>query len=153
MAIRRNLEFSPSVVLNSMSTYAIRFWRACGTLIAKISSFLTFFDFDDMLKAAEQLWKPIWETLTSWVYFFTGYISEMKLYDHPYLVTAGSIIIISILWYIAHYFDLFRHLEPLKDFISQYIPETDNSTPNVDQSTYYPECSATRSPRRKNKNQ
>ena len=145
-AIRRNLEFSPSVALTSMATYAVRFWEACGKIVAWVSSFLTLFDFDDLLKAAEQLWKPIWDTLTSWTYFFIGYVSEMNLYDHSYLITMGSIMIVSLLCYIAYYFGLFQYLEPFK----QYIPDFSVSD---DQSPYYSDCVDTaKSPRGKRNN-
>ena len=150
-ALRLNQEFSPSVALNSISTFAVKFWRSCGHFVAWLSSFLTFFDFDDMLKAAENLWKPTWETLTSFVYFYAGYVSEMKLYDHPYLVTAGTIILVSLITYLSYYFGLLEYLVPVKNMISQYLPNFDNMVPSVDNQLKYANCINEQSPRRRRK--
>lgn len=112
-AIRRGYEVSPSVWLNFVSTKAQHFWETCGIWAAWLSSFLTVFDFKDMAKAAKQLVTPAWATMTSWIYFPIGYVSEMNLYDYPYVIILGSITALSLICYLMYYFDQWKRFTPL----------------------------------------
>ena len=107
VAVRRKLEMSPSFVLNKVAKNFQWGWEKLGCFVAWVSSFLTVFDFTDMLEAGKRLVTPIVSTLTSGFYFFKGYIQEMNLYNHPYLVTLGSGILLAGLFYILQKYGFF----------------------------------------------
>ena len=107
VAVRRKLETSPSFVLNKVAKNFQWGWEKLGCFVAWVSSFLTVFDFTDMLEAGRRLVTPIVSTITSGFYFFKGYIQEMNLYNHPYLVTLGSGILLAGLFYILQKYGFF----------------------------------------------
>lgn len=113
-AIRRELTYSPSVTLNKGVEFFRFICEELGNMAARLSSFLTIFDFSDMLKALNRLWTPCWQMITSGAYFFKGYVSEMNLYEHPYLVTLGSIILVFLVFYSLRFFNILKI--PTPDF-------------------------------------
>ena len=131
-AVRQELDYSPSITLNFIATKFSEFFEAFGRLIAWISSFLTIFDIDDMYTAAAQLLNPIVSIFTSWFYFFVGYVSEMNLYDYPYLVTFGSIIIIIAIFYALYRFNVLPDSwrKNIVQCFQDYAPQQNRSGPS-----------------------
>jgi len=123
-AVRRNLDFSPSVYLQYVADILGRFFEACGHFVAWISSFLTVFDFADMYKAGLRLVNPIIEIIFSGYHFVIGYVSEINIYDYPYVVVAGSIIIVSAILFAIYYFVLYK---TVNDYITS-VKDTVNTT-------------------------
>jgi len=113
-ALRKNFEYSPSLTINLIADQCIAFWKACGRTVAWLSSFLTIFDFADMFKAAERLLYPIFKIVVSWTHFFVAYVVEMNLYDHPILITIGSLLLLCAICYILYRFNLIP--EKIKNF-------------------------------------
>ena len=74
-----------------------------GKLLAKISAFLEWLDWELIKQALHDFFKPIFDTLFSWLWAAKGYIETMSLYDHPYLVALGSIIIVIICYFALCY--------------------------------------------------
>ncbi len=133
-ALRRGYEVYPSLGFTFVSTKAKLFWETCGIWAAWLSSFLTVFDFTDMVKAAKQLVIPVWDTVTSWIYFPIGYVSEMNLYDHPYVVVLGSIMAVSAICYLMYYFDQWKRFTPMMNrFSSWCAPISDGSMAEAEQ--------------------
>jgi len=106
-AVRYELAFSPSIYLQYIADTLGRFFEAYGRFVAWISSFLTIFDFSDMYTAGLRLVNPLIEIILSGTHAIIGYVSEINVYDYPYVVVAGSIIIIAATIFAIYYFRIF----------------------------------------------
>ena len=129
VAVRRKLEMSPSFVLNKVAKNFQWGWEKLGCFVAWVSSFLTVFDFTDMLEAGKRLVTPIVSTLTSGFYFFKGYIAEMNLYNHPFLVGFGSLTILSGLFFLLWKFG----------FLTKFVMLADRHFNSHSSQPYYPQ--------------
>jgi len=61
-----------------------------------------------MYKAGLRLVNPIIEIIFSGYHFVIGYVSEINIYDYPYIVIAGSIIIVGSILFAIYYFVLYK---------------------------------------------
>jgi hypothetical protein len=128
-AVRSDLAFSPSVYLQYVADILGRFFESCGHFVAWFSSFLTIFDFADMYKTGLRLVNPILEIIFSGYHFIIGYVSEINLYDYPYVVLAGSIIIITSILFAIYYF---RILPSVNEYVANItITQETTGTNNV----------------------
>ena len=94
-------QVKPSVYLGYGAELAQRCWEYVGYAAAKISSFYTYIDLKDLMDTFHDLFKPMIDFVTSPLWAAKGYIAEMNLYDHPYLVTLGSATIVGVLaWFV-----------------------------------------------------
>lgn len=84
----------PSIILNKIADKAIAFWEWLGHIVAWVSSFLHWFNFEDALLTASNLFEPLVTLFWSWIYFIKGYTEQMDVYEHPYMVIFGSIMIV-----------------------------------------------------------
>lgn len=77
-----------------------------GKFIAYISSFYEYLALGEIFDALCELTNSTWNLLTSGFQIIRGYISVSHLYEHPYLVTCGSITIVAALAYGIHIYEI-----------------------------------------------
>jgi hypothetical protein len=87
----------PSYHLSIIANWSIRFWRFLGETFAWLSSYLDWFDMTKLLQTIRDLFLPVWNIMTSPIWFLWGYINTADLYNHPYLVVLGSVILITLI--------------------------------------------------------
>lgn len=121
IAKRKKSNVKPSVGLTHTATFFSNGWRCLGELAAKISSFYTYLDFREIKEALHDLWKPIIELCFSWFQFFNGYFTTANLYNHPYLISFGSLTLLILLGWLGHYFDVWTKVLPM--ISSRFITE------------------------------
>ena len=108
-AVRQEYEISPSLVFNKTAHGCQWFFQKVGTSAAWVSSFLTMIDFEDVVKTFKRLLMPLWDICTSFLYLVEGYVMTMNVYDHPYLVTLGSLVLVTVILCALYYFNLLHH--------------------------------------------
>ncbi len=89
----------PSTILWDCVAWLRTFWEWLGGFFAWISSYLAWFNLDDAFKTFFALVEPIWECFASVWYFFKGYYEYMNIYEHPYMIIFGSIVLIIAVCY------------------------------------------------------
>src|SRR5438445_2016539 len=92
----------PSVALTYLANGCYDVCYGMGTYAAKLSSFLTWLDFNEIIATGHDLVKPIINIFVSPYYFLTVYINTSLLYEHPYLVAMGSITVLLLLLFIYY---------------------------------------------------
>lgn len=89
--------YTPGYFIDLVATFAEKAWAKIGRFCAWISSFYTYIDLKDLWLTCDQLVGPVVRFFFSWTKAITAYVSEMKLYDHPYLISLGTSTIVAIL--------------------------------------------------------
>jgi len=107
--------YDPAYFLNIISTECMRFFKYLGEWAAYLSSYLTFIKLGDILKAFSDVMNPMLKLIFSPFQFIYGYVSFASLYEHPILVTIGSILIVFIILYIMYRKNIFK----LRDLVVQ----------------------------------
>lgn len=97
-----NVDIRPSVALNWLSEKSEDFFRFLGFLWAKLSSFLSWLDFEEMFRTLQDLIKPLISIYTSPLMMIKGYTTTLREYDNWYMLIIGSLMIIAISAYIAY---------------------------------------------------
>lgn len=93
----------PSTVLRFCANKSIDFFMMIGRSLAKISSFLTLINFEDLVKTFCEIVSPLIDLVSSPLYIANGYICQALTYvDREVLVYVGSALIISLLGYICY---------------------------------------------------
>ena len=105
-AKRNDWFFKPTYFIDLVTEQLVRAYTYLGKIVVWISSFYTFFDFKDLIETFEELCISVKNFLFSWQSFITSYVSNMSFYDHPYLISLGSITLISLALYLVY---IFRH--------------------------------------------
>src|SRR5947209_10658882 len=72
----------PSVGLNRMGNEAIVFFTNVGKLLAKISSFYTWINLDELWQTLQDLFGPLIRLFSSPIYTFKGYASVLVEYKY-----------------------------------------------------------------------
>lgn len=81
-----------------------------GFCLAYVSSFLTCLKMNRVLHMVHNQVEPIVNFITSPYYFFKGYMDVAVLYEHPYIVGAGTCLLMIILFILNMKFDLYGKL-------------------------------------------
>lgn len=89
----------PSFFLNYISDVAERFFTFIGFIWAKLSSFLSWLDFEELFKSLQDLCIPLIALFLSPLRIVYGYITVSQQYENPFLIVIGSVIIISVVAY------------------------------------------------------
>lgn len=84
----------PSIILTTVATLSTDAFTWIGRIIAKISSFYTYIDFDEILETLMSLIQPVIDICKSPFYTIKGYVEELANYKLPFFVVLGSITII-----------------------------------------------------------
>ena len=84
-----------------MTNQLVKVWTFLGKICVWISSFYTWIDPTDLLATLNELFSSIWKFLFPWLEFFRAYVTNMKLYDHPYLISFGSATLVGLLSYVV----------------------------------------------------
>ena len=98
--------YKPSDTLYSIAGMCQDIWEFVGYVCAKLSSFFTWVKFKRVLTVLHNMFEPLIKIFTSIFYFFKGYVDTAKLYEHPYLVGLGSIVLIGVLFWVLVKFRL-----------------------------------------------
>lgn len=107
-----NTTYIPSVFLNMVASYCESVWVTVGYYIAKISSFYTYVNFTELFDSFLDIFRPSVEIVTSPFYAIKGYVTEMNVYNHPYLIAFGSLTLFFAATYLlaryTNWFSLFN---------------------------------------------
>jgi hypothetical protein len=87
--------YRPSIGLGHVATFAINRFTDLGRIIARLSSFLTYLHLEEMFETIGAVVTPAWKLIISPFYTITGYFSQIKFYNHPYLVVVGSMSLVA----------------------------------------------------------
>ena len=103
-------QVKPSVYITYVASNVKYVFELLGRFVAKISSFLTYIRFEEMLETLKELLKSMIELITSPVYFLKGYYYTIIEYRYPILIWIGSItlLLLFIRVFIKH--DIFSKL-------------------------------------------
>ena len=93
----------PSFFLNKIAKFFMDLFELLGYFCAKISSFYELIKWEEIKLTLYDLFKPSFDICSSPLYFIKGYVEEMNIYDHPYMIIAGSITIIILVLYGLYY--------------------------------------------------
>lgn len=105
MGIKFNTQVKPSTYIWILCGWYQYLWKLIGKAFAYLSSYLEIINIYDLITAFVDLIRPIISIIKSPYYFVKGYMSVAFLYDHPYMITTGSIILILGIGYLKyHYF-------------------------------------------------
>jgi len=88
-------KYRPSIFLNWVARVAQSCFRNLGKFFAILSSFYELINFHELKQTLEDLCNPIIELVRSPFYIIVGYVKQMSVYDHPYLIIIGSVTIVS----------------------------------------------------------
>lgn len=87
----------PSMCIDKVANCLKFMFGSMGKCFAHLSSFYLILKFDRLFVAIQQLVISTWQLLTSYTEFITGYMSTAMLYDHPYMVVAGSLTLVGLI--------------------------------------------------------
>ena len=99
----------PSIILNYIGDYLIDLWELLGKWFAKISSFLTFIDFEELKETFYDIMLPCIRIMTSYFYMVKGYVTTLNLYENQVEIILGSSIIFTLFIITYWYFNLSRY--------------------------------------------
>lgn len=90
--------FRPSFLLGRISYYVSKFFLDLGELFARLSSFLTLIEFEELLETFCDLVSPTIEIVLSPFFFCIGYlrVAHDFIYKRPILIYVGSGIIVTV---------------------------------------------------------
>lgn len=94
----------PSLVLGKVAEMFEDFFEQLGKLCAWLSSFLTLIKLDELFESIRRLLEPMLRILFSAYYFCIGYFDYLLDMRKPYLVLAGSLVILFITTCIMKYY-------------------------------------------------
>jgi hypothetical protein len=99
-----NLTYRPSYALTKVSGWLETFFRGCGWLIAKLSCYLTWLNFEEVFQTCGDLMKPLANLVGSPAAAIDGYLQTVLTYDPPVLVLCGSLILLGVtIWCYIRY--------------------------------------------------
>ncbi|AYV77102.1 MAG: hypothetical protein Barrevirus12_11 [Barrevirus sp.] len=111
IARKNGYKYKPSYILDTLTSYLIRLWTFLGKICVYLSSFYTWIDPNDIWATLKELFASVYHFLFSWTSFFQSYITNMKFYDHSYLISFGSATIVAIIAFlVSNNFTYFRPL-------------------------------------------
>lgn len=120
-AKRNDWVFKPTFFIDLVTEQLTRIYTFLGRIAVWISSFYTFFDFKDLIETFEELWISVKNLLFSWKSFIQSYVSNMNFYDHPYLITLGSITLIGLALYLVYRFRHWTFFQMIGNFVLSLI--------------------------------
>lgn len=97
---RRKSDKKPSVVANYCADASKRGFSWVGNKLAQVSSFLTVIDMGEVSDAIKDVMGPTCHTVVSPLYTIKGYFDGVNVYDHPWIVVTGSLIITGSGYYV-----------------------------------------------------
>ncbi len=101
VARKQKWTWKPSYILDLITNQLVKVWNFLGKVCVWISSFYTWIDPSDLLATLNELFTSVYHFLFSWKAFIESYVSNMNLYDHPYLVSCGTATLVALLSYIV----------------------------------------------------
>lgn len=106
---KNDINIKPSTGLNYCATQIQFIWTKIGYYFAKISSFYTLIDLEDIIETIKDIISPSCKILMSPYHAIKEYFITMNLYSNPYLITFGSITLILLAIVLAFYLDLMKY--------------------------------------------
>ena len=117
-------QWKPSYMLDLVTEQLVRFFSWVGRIAVWISSFYTYINIKDLYATFAELYKSVADFVFSWKAFFESYISDMKLYDHPYLITLGSITLVTGTIYLLYIYDFLWPFELIIIIMIEIVKDT-----------------------------
>ena len=149
-AKRNDWVFKPTYFIDLVTDQINTIYNWLGKVVVWISSFYTFFDFKDLAETFEELYVSIRDLLFSWKTFVNSYVSNMSFYDHPYLISLGSITLVGLALYLVYTFRNLYFFRIITDFVSEKVTQINDyfsaERQNVPESSY-DDCSAKAKPK------
>lgn len=124
-AKRNDWFLKPTYIIDLVTEQLVNFYTFLGKIAVWISSFYTFFDFKDLRETFNELCDSILNLLFSWTSFISSYVTNMNFYDHPYLITLGSVTLIGLLLYLVYRFRNWRFFQMISNFVVNRIKSMD----------------------------
>ncbi len=84
----------PSDGLERLARTLEDLWEFVGYLGAKVSAIFTWIRLEKLFQAFDNLLHPTMRSIFSWAMFYKGYVETVNLYDHPYKVLFGSVVLL-----------------------------------------------------------
>lgn len=115
----------PSVGLTrtANSTHAV--CEKIGTIAARVSSFYARIKWKEVMVTFEDLWRPTLNLCASPYYFIKGYVKEMNIYEHPYLVGAGTLTLCALVFLLGSRYSVWTRMfdlsKDMKHLTTQYL--------------------------------
>lgn len=107
---RAGVQTKPSTVLTIVADWSWRVFEGIGRWVAKISSFLTYIDLDDVWATFRDLFTPIARICWSPMRGLYGYATEAcsAIYKNPWSIYVGSAILIAGAAFVTYKYDLHK---------------------------------------------
>lgn len=105
--VKRDGKTRPSTIISYAAKKSQWGFSKIGEGFARISSLYTYFYLQEIADTFMKIMKPLLNLVTSPLYSIKGYVSQMEMYDHPYLVLFGTITIVFGVEYVASLYDIF----------------------------------------------
>lgn len=86
----------PSWAIMRMADVACDVFEWCGIQWAWVSSFYTHINLEDLGMTLHELASPSIKLVTSPLFAVKGYLETIDLYDHPYVIVAGSVTLVAV---------------------------------------------------------
>ena len=90
-----NLKYRPSYFLERGADLCIYFWTKLGELFARLSSYIHYLRLEELAISTRELIEPLWNSLTSFVYFLKGYMNFLNKVPYKTSLYIGSVSIIT----------------------------------------------------------
>jgi hypothetical protein len=103
---RSGFTFKPSTIVTYVASILSTMFSWLGTMLAKISSFLTLLDFKEFIETFSDIYYSLVTLIDSPFHFIKGYFETAGIYDHPYLIIVGTITLTCFTSYALYYFEL-----------------------------------------------
>lgn len=100
IARKKNSNVKPSVGIDYVYQKSKAGFTKLGEGLAVLSSFYTYVDLKDVGQTVSDLTEPTLKTLVSPYHMVRGYLAQANLYNHPYLVTAGTLTLVPLSYYL-----------------------------------------------------
>lgn len=95
VAIKADMSNKPSYYICIVRDNILYLSEDIGIIFAYISSYLDIINLQDLAQAFTNIFMPIWEICAEFpIYFKKGYMSITVLYDHPYIIILGSVLLV-----------------------------------------------------------
>ncbi len=93
-----NIKIRPSPLLSFLSINAQKLFSKIGTLLARLSSFYTYINLEEIKKTLSDLLVPVFDIFTSPVHTLIGYMNTLSKYKYKILIPLGSVTLLGILY-------------------------------------------------------
>lgn len=125
IAKKKGSSKKPSTFFQFLATYVKNFWYTLGLWFAKLSSFYTYLNLNELYESALDLLSPIFSLIWSPLQFVRGYFNTALKYKYALLVFFGSVTLVGMMTY-GIYWLKFGGPSPLEYYNVSWLKELKN---------------------------